>query len=145
MDAFLFSDAWAQACQAEINNSAAYREAAATWEDGVVFAMDTPQGERGVFVDLWHGECRAARTLQPGDLDKAPYVIRGDHETWESVLHGSLEPLGALMTGKLKLEKGSLGALAFQIKSARELVAAASRVREKRASGAYGTVEAPGT
>ena len=145
MDGFLFSDAWARACQHEINTSTAYREAAATWEDAVAFAMDTADGERAVFVDLWHGECREARTAQPGDLDRAPYVIRGDLETWEAVLGGSLEPLNALVMGKLRLEKGNLGALAFHIKSARELVAAASRVRQKRESGAYGSVEAPGT
>lgn len=143
MDAFLFSDAWARACRDEINSSVAYREAATTWEDAVAFVMDTPQGARGVFVDLWHGECREARRVQDGDLDKAPYVIRGDGETWEAVLGGTLEPLGALMGGKLRLEKGSLGAIAFHIKSARELVACASRVREKRASGAYGAVESP--
>ena len=55
-----------------------------------------------------------------------------------------MEPLQALMLGKLKLEKGSICALAFQIKSARELVACASRVREKRASGQYSTPEMPG-
>jgi putative sterol carrier protein len=144
MDDFLFSEAWAKACRDEINGSREYREAAATWEDPVAFAMDTANGERAVFVDLWHGECREARQAQAGDLDKAPYVIRGDEETWHNVLEGRAEPLQALMMGKLKLEKGSIGALAFHIRSARELVACASRVREKRASGQYGTPEMPG-
>ena len=140
MDDFLFSETWARACREEINASAAYRDAAKTWEDAVVFAMDAPAGTRGVFVDLWHGECREARTLQPGDLDRAPFVIRGDEATWHDVFEGRIEPLQALMVGRLKLEKGNVGALAFHIKSARELVAAASRVREKRNSGAYGPV-----
>jgi len=99
--------------------------------------MDAESGGRAVFVDLWHGECREARQALPGDLDRAPYVIRGDEDTWHAVLEGRAEPLQALMTGKLKLEKGSIGALAFHIRSARELVACASRVREKRASGQY--------
>lgn len=145
MDDFLFSEAWARACQDEINSSTAYREAAATWEDAVAFAMDRPGGERAVFVDLWHGECREARSARDGDLDRAPYVIRGDEQTWHDVLEGRLEPLQALVTGRLKLEKGNIGALAFHIRSARELVACASRVREKRQSGAYGSIEAPGT
>ena len=144
MDDFLFSDAWAKACRDEINASAEYREAAATWEDAVAFAMDTPRGERAVFVDLWHGQCREARTAQPGDLDRAPYVIRGDEETWHNVLEGRAEPLQALMMGRLKLAKGSIGALAFHIRSARELVACASRVREKRASGQHAAPEMPG-
>lgn len=144
MDDFLFSDAWARACRDEINASREYREAGATWEDAVAFAMDQPGGERAVFVDLWRGECREARQARPGDLDRAPYVIRGDEDTWHAVLEGRLEPLQALVTGKLKLEKGSIGALAFHIRSARELVACASRVREKRASGQYPVPEMPG-
>ena len=141
MDEFLFSDAWAKACQQEINDSAAYRDAASNWEDPVAFAVDQPGGgERAVFVDLWHGACREARMAQPGDLDRAPFVIRGDEDAWHDVLEGRLDPLQALVTGRLRLAKGNVGALAFHIKSARELVAAACRVKEKRNSGAYGPV-----
>ncbi|HEY2805533.1 MAG TPA: SCP2 sterol-binding domain-containing protein, partial [Gemmatimonadales bacterium] len=118
MDEYLFSDAWALAWQAEINANEAYRESAATWEDPVAFAVEG-DGGRAVFVDLWHGECRAARVAVPGDVDRAPYVISGDAASWEEVLDGTLEPLSALVTGRLRLVKGSIGALAFHIKSAR--------------------------
>ena len=131
MDAYLFSDAWAKACQIELNASAAYRESAATWEGAVVFIRRDAAGERGVYVDLWHGECREARTLADGDVDRAPYVINGEEQAWADVLGGSLDPLVALALGRLKLVKGSLGALAFHIRSSRELVAAASRVQQR--------------
>ncbi len=135
MDEYLFSDAWAKACQAEINASETYREAAATWEDPVAFAIEG-DGARGVFVDLWHGECRQARTAVAGDIDRAPYVIAGDEAAWEDVLDGSLEPLNALVTGRLRLVKGNIGALAFHIRSARELVNCAARVQQRRTAGA---------
>jgi len=131
MDLYLFSDAWAKACQSELNASAAYREAGANWDAAVAFILDDDEGQRGVYVDLWHGECREARQLVEGDIDQAPYVIRGGEAAWSSVLGGSLEPLMALAMGQLKLIKGSLGALAFQIRAARELVAAASRVQQR--------------
>lgn len=131
MDAYLFSDAWAKACQIEINASTAYREAAATWEGAVAFIRQGADGDHGVFVDLWHGDCREARSMMDGDMDKTPYVIRGDEAAWTQVLGGTLDPLVALATGQLKLVKGSLGALAFHIRSARELVAAASRVQQR--------------
>jgi len=133
MDSYLFSDAWAKACQIELSASAAYRESGATWEGAVVFIQDDGHGSRGVYVDLWHGECREAREVVDGDTDRAPYVIQGDEEAWSSVLGGSLDPLTAVVTGKLRLVKGSLGVLAFQIRSARELVAAASRVQQRGA------------
>ena len=131
MDVYLFSDAWAKACQIEINASVAYRTAGATWEGAVVFIRRGAEGELGVYVDLWRGECREARELMDGDVDRAPYVIHGDEQAWAGVLGGSLDPLVALALGQLKLAKGSLGALAFHIKSARELVAAASRVQQR--------------
>ena len=108
MDPYLFSAEWAAACQTEINASEAYREAGATWEGAVVFVVD--KGEhpaRGVYVDLWRGECREARALMDGDPDLAPYVIAGDPDTWGQVLEGTLEPLGALVMGRLRLVKGS--------------------------------------
>ena len=135
MDEYLFSDAWAKACQAEINASETYREAAATWEDPVAFTIEG-DGGRGVFVDLWHGQCRDARVVSNGDVDRSPYVIAGDEATWENVLGGSLEPLNALVTGRLKLVKGNLGALAFHIRSARELVNCAARVQQRRTASA---------
>jgi putative sterol carrier protein len=131
MDVYLFSDAWAKACQIEINASVAYREAGATWEGAIVFIHRIAEGERGVYVDLWRGECREARELMDGDMDRAPYVIHGDEQAWAKVLGGSLDPLVALALGQLKLVKGSLGALAFHIRSARELVNAASRVQQR--------------
>jgi len=134
MDAYLFTDAWARACGEEINASAAYREAAATWEGAVAFVVTEGEAERAVFVDLWHGECREARAVTDGDLDRAPFVIRGEAAAWIQVLGGSLEPLVALAPGQLKLAKGNLGALALHVKSARELVAAASRVQQRTAS-----------
>ena len=133
MDGYLFSDSWAKACQVELNASAAYREAGATWEGAVAFIRQDAAGDRGVYVDLWHGECREARAMMDGDMDRTPYVIRGDEAAWTQVLGGDLDPLLALATGRLKLVKGSLGALAFHIRSARELVAAASRVQQRGA------------
>ena len=129
MDEYVFSDDWARAWQAEINANEVYREAAATWEDPVAFAVEG-DGGRAVFVDLWHGECREARSALAGDLDRAPYVISGDAGSWVDVLDGTLEPLNALVTGRLRLVKGSIGALAFHIRSARELVSSARRVQK---------------
>jgi putative sterol carrier protein len=136
MDPYHFTEDWAKACQIEINASEEYRAAAETWEGAFVFAVDGGAAERGVFVDLWHGECRQARALAAGDADLAPFVIRGEEHAWDGVLSGNLEPLTALIMGRLKLAKGSLGTLAFHIRSARELVACAARVSQRPNGGA---------
>ena len=96
----LFGDAWAAAWRLELNASATYREAAARWEGPLVLAI---AGGGGAWADLFHGECRAARAATPADLAQAPFVIRGEAETWRRLLAGKVDPLFALMGGKLKL------------------------------------------
>jgi putative sterol carrier protein len=124
-----FSDAWAlQWCQV-LNNRPSFQHAAAAWEGAVALVMtrDSSSGAatRAVFVDLWHGECRAARSASEEDLEAARYILSGIAPVWRQVLTGKMAPLTAIMTGKLRLTKGSMGALVPYAAAARELVAAA--------------------
>ncbi len=127
----VFSDDWATACADVINKSSAYRAAAATWEGALVLLMtpDTVPGEeRRVYLDLWHGDCRAARAAQLEDETSARYVLAGSASAWRLVLTGRTAPLLAIMTGKLKLAKGSLAELLPYTGAAKELVTAASAI-----------------
>ncbi len=128
-----FSQAWAEEWCREINASEAYKKAAATWEWPLVLSLMADPGvgvteDRAVWVDLYHGECRGARVAGQADLETAPYVVAGDPYTWKQVLDGRLEPLAALMQGRLKLVKGQVASLAAYAVAARELVIAARRV-----------------
>ena len=126
-----FSAPWAAAWEEELGASEAYREAAATWEGSLMLemAVDGAAGAaHAVFVDLWHGECRGARVATDDDRGGADFVIRGGVGTWQRVLAGELEPIFGIMSGKLKLRRGSLAKLVPQVKAARELVAAAARI-----------------
>ena len=65
----VFSSAWADEWARLLNQSAGYRAAAAAWEASIVLVM-TQSGaaeaeRRGVFADLWRGECRTARVATP--------------------------------------------------------------------------------
>ena len=127
----VFSDDWARACGAALNENAAYREAAAAWEGAVLLRMlavapDVP--ERRVFLDLWHGECRAAHAAVAADEDAARYVLAGSIDAWRMVLTGATPPLLAIMTGKLKLTKGALADLVPYVNAAKELVVTAAGV-----------------
>ena len=127
----VFSDAWALACSLVLNQNSAYREAAATWEGALLLHMAAQSGgteARGVFLDLWHGECRAARAAEPGDEAEARYILTGSTSYWRLVLTGSVAPLVAIMTGKLKLTKGSLADLIPYVTAAKELVITAASV-----------------
>lgn len=127
------SDAWARAYGAQIQASADYRRAAATWEGAIVLkvladpALGIPAG-RGIYLDLYHGECRAAREATADDLAEAPYVITADAYTWKQVIDKRLEPIAGLLHGKLKLERGDMVTLARYVEAAMHLVDAATRV-----------------
>lgn len=127
----VFSDAWAIACAEVINRSTAYRQSAITWEGALVLLMmpdRAPGEERRVYLDLWHGDCRAARAATPDDEAIARYVLAGTVSSWHLVLTGRTAPLLAIMTGKLKLAKGSLAELIPYTGAAKELVTAAAAI-----------------
>lgn len=129
----IFTGAWAKAWCRELNESEAYAGAAREWEGAIVLVLapDASYGvpeARAVYVDLWHGACREAREATPEDRDDVPYVLRSDPYTWHRVLEGEMDPIAALMQGKLKLKRGSVIALARYVNAARELVRAATRV-----------------
>jgi putative sterol carrier protein len=128
----VFSAGWAAAWCDAINASDEYRAAAGKWEWPIVFALQA-EPDRGIHeqfvrLDLWKGECREARVASGDDVATTPFVIRAPLDAWRDVLDGRLDPLAAIMTGRLKLEQGSMMTLAIHTASAKALVAAATRV-----------------
>jgi putative sterol carrier protein len=133
MAAEIFTDSWARLWADEINQNASYRKAAERWEGAIGLIM-TPDGDMGitderiVIADLWHGNCREARSATSAELAEVPYQIRAAPEVWKTVLSGRTDPIVGLIGGKLKLAKGSLFALLPYAKAAKELVASAIAV-----------------
>jgi ribonucleoside-diphosphate reductase beta chain len=129
----VFTEPWVHSWADELESSSDYRRAAAKWEGSLMLEMtadlELGVGEsRGVFLDLWHGDCREARVAEGDDRAAADYVICAGAGIWKRVLGGELEPLVGLMTGKLELARGSLLRLTPYARASRELVRAATRV-----------------
>lgn len=105
-----FSAAWAHAWGEELNANPAYREAGATWEGDLVLEMAGSDGvpARAVYLDLYRGICRAARQASTQDLAEARYRFQASQEAWRRVLTGVVSPAVAILTGQLKLARGSL-------------------------------------
>ncbi len=130
MAAEIFTADWAQLWKDSINANDDYKKAAAKWEGaiGMLMTPDLEMGipeERIVIADLWHGDCRNAKAAGGGDLEDTPYLIKAEPAAWRSVLAGKTDPIVGLMSGKLKLAKGSLFALLPYAKAAKELVRSA--------------------
>ncbi|MEM8963743.1 MAG: SCP2 sterol-binding domain-containing protein [Acidobacteriota bacterium] len=130
MSYLVFGPDWTAAYAVALAESEAYRKAAQTWEGSIVLEMTAGAAESGsaVFLDLWHGECRAARVASDTDRESADFVIRATIETWKKVLASELDPIFGLMTGKLGLARGKLAQLVPYAAASKELVAAATRL-----------------
>jgi putative sterol carrier protein len=124
----LFSDAWARAWCAALNASEGYSAAARNWEGVVALVMNGGGTARAAVIDSAGGTCRLARAADAADLADAAYVFEAEPDVWREVFTGQLAPVMALMTGRLKLSRGSLAALMPHAAAARELLAAAGTV-----------------
>ncbi len=127
------SKEWLHEYELRINQSPAYREAAASWEGDVCYVFE-PEPDRGVpqeiwsWLDLWHGECRDARYgITPEEGAKAKFIIRAPYSRWKEVINKELDPVKGMMQGKLRLQ-GDLPTIVRYVRAANELVSIAGSV-----------------
>lgn len=127
-----FSAAWADAWRDAINADATYGDVGARWRDALALtcAAETDAGfpaGAAVEVTLDGGRCTGARALAPDAAD-APLVLHATAATWRALLDGSLDPVAGVALGKLRLARGSLGAIMLHAAALKALVACAQRV-----------------
>jgi len=124
------TEAWALALKEEVNKSDGYRMASQTWEDDFCFIV-TKGGPLAedlcVYLDLWHGECRAALKVSDPGLKSPSFEISAPLDIWKKVVAKELNPIQGIMTRQLLL-KGNMLKLLKAPKSAIELVACATRI-----------------
>ena len=125
----IFSTEWAEHWREELNGSVAFQNASVGWVGTLALSSNgDPPAREAVFVDLDSGRCLAARAASAEDLGTAQFVIGAEPATWRQLLSGALDPILALMSGHLALQRGSLAGLLPYALAAKELVAAATRV-----------------
>lgn len=129
----IFTGPWARTWGEELRRSDLYRSTAAGWEGSVLMVLEAGGGlelaeDRPVLLDLWHGECRDARAASAADREAAPFILTAGAAVWKRLLNGDLDPLFAVMAGKLKLARGNVAQLLPYARAAQEMVAAARRI-----------------
>ena len=123
--AHLFPSAeWTAVFHEQINSSDAYANAAKTWEGDILLVVE---GHGAVYLDLWHGKCRAADFMEDAGTRSAEFRIIANMEKWQRVLAGKLDPVQGMVTRQIKLD-GNLVKIMKNVKAAQELVKCATRV-----------------
>ena len=131
---------WAEAYCEELNRDQDYAKAARNWRHGPVMFVVTEVPEAvasrlggvtvGFILDLHEGKCKGVSwtTAPETEKERAAFVITAPYRNWVSVIKGELHPVTALMTMKLKVEKGDIGVLLRFAQAAIAMVNAAKRV-----------------
>jgi len=101
------SDEWTKTLMDRLNDSAAYAEIARNWEGDLTFQVENPdQSVTVLYLDLWHGKCRQAFLVKPEDQPHLTPAFRlsAPLENFIKVLRGELDPVQAMITGKVKVQ-----------------------------------------
>lgn len=132
------SESWASAYKDALNANAAYAKAGKDWTHGPVTMIVKANAAIGIerdmaiLLDVHAGVCRGATYMDAAAArDAAPFVIEGEYDRWKSVILREVEPIKAMMQGKLKLTKGHLPTIIRDVESSRQLVASASNIDSK--------------
>jgi putative sterol carrier protein len=124
------SQEWADLYRQALNENASYEQAARDWEGDFLFIITPDQRfpqEAILYLDLYHGKCREARLLSSRGERAAAYTLEGPFSSWLELLQGRLDPVQAVLTGRLKL-LGDMMKVMRYLQAATELVKTAQRV-----------------
>ena len=116
MSAIFPSEEWVNELCKKLNSDQHYAKIAANWEGDIVFDVQPAaalQKEIEIYLDLWHGTCRAAYMLPEGDTRKVAYTLRAPFDNFARILLKELDPMQAMLTRKLQVQ----GSMAYMMRN----------------------------
>lgn len=131
------SKEWTEAYADAVNANEAYRTAGKDWNHGtvaMVIKADPSIGvddDTGMILDVEGGRCRGTKYLagmEAVEKESPAFVIVAPYARWKEVINGEVDPIKAMMQGKLKLTKGHLPTMLRFVESSRQLVTSAQKV-----------------
>lgn len=142
MSGFEFpSKEWAEEFCKKLNENEKYRSSAKRWEGSIMFKVSTLppdlsekfKGQSPAFVlDLWHGECRGYTWYDDASQGDADYILSASYEDWIKIIEGKLDPIKAMVSRKMKVEKGSIATIMRFTLAAINMVKTAQQVPIKK-------------
>lgn len=125
----VFTQPWVDRFRQEINCSESYRHHGATWEAPIALEMSFRgrASPRTIVLHLHQGSCESAHCADSVP-DEVQLIIRTDVVGWQRILAGKMDPIWGIMSGKLRLVRGSLTELVPYALAAKALVDSAAQV-----------------
>lgn len=118
------SEAWISELKDKLNTDPKYAQVARNWEGDLLVQVE-PGGavtERiTYYLDLWHGKCRDAYTLDAAVEKKAAFVLKAPYGNYMQVIKGDLDPMQAMLTRKLSVQ-GNMATLMRNIPTVLDFV-----------------------
>ena len=129
------SQSWADAFREAVNQNETYRKHGKPWTFGKVAMAVKATPDKGIpddagfVLDVHEGQCRGITYVRGLEaMEEAPFIIVAAYDRWLTVIRGEVDPIKAMMEGKLKLVKGSLPTMLRFVESSRALVNSATEV-----------------
>ena len=107
------TEAWIEALMDKLNADEQYAQIARKWEGDILFKIDPHdhfQDTRILYLDLWHGRCRAAYVVSDSKVQDAEFTLTAIYSNYVKLLNGEIDPMQALLTRKLGV-KGNMAVL----------------------------------
>jgi putative sterol carrier protein len=120
----IFSEEWVEAFGKAINDNPNYKPSALTWEGDMLFVIESSGNldhTVKVLVGLYHGDCTGTKLVKEGEDVEAEFIITGNYDNVLQVIKKEIDPIRAIMAGKLKLE-GNMAKVMRHTKAAQEIV-----------------------
>lgn len=74
----------------------------------MIIEGNAPDPDRATYVALDQGAIIATRPAVGDDAETAEFVLKASAATWQQLMRGELELIVAAMSGRIKLERGSV-------------------------------------
>ena len=126
----VFTDSWTTRFREEINRSDSFRTHGASWEAPIALEMSFRGSAkpRRVVLRLHRGTCEEAHCTSPDGDEDLELVIRTYVAGWQRILAGRMDPIWGIVSGRLKLVRGSLSDLIPFALAAKALVESAALI-----------------
>lgn len=104
------SEEWLNLLYKKLNEDPKYNHVARNWEGDFSIVIE-PSGNLMnriyYYIGLWHGKCTRISSVEGPEFENPAFILGTTYENIIRILTGKLDPMQAMLTGKLKV-KGNM-------------------------------------